>query len=89
MRRGRAQDLQEALSDVQQARSLQPHAALPIALHGRILLAQALRVTGKQRQDLVARAVEALGEAGKQNPLLLQRYAAELAQAQRLAGSGR
>ena len=87
--RGRAQDLQEALSDVQQARSLQPHAALPIALHGRILLAQALRVTGKQRQDLVARAVEALGEAGKQNPLLLQRYAAELAQAQRLAGSGR
>jgi tetratricopeptide (TPR) repeat protein len=86
--RNRPQDLQDfddALTDVQQALVLQPRAALPLALRGKILLAKGLRISGKQRQLAEVQAEESLREATKRNPLLAGRYAAEIAQAKRLA----
>ncbi|MBL9040405.1 MAG: hypothetical protein JNM83_02325 [Myxococcales bacterium] len=80
--------IEEALREIDQSLAIEPHAARALWLRGQLLLARAVVLPGPQRQVEAARAVTALASAEKQSPLLARQYAADLAQAKRLAERG-
>ena len=80
--------IEEALREIDQSLAIAPHAAQAQWLRGQLLLARAVVLPGPQRSAEAARAVTALASAEKQSPLLARHYAAEIAQAKRLAERG-
>ncbi len=86
LRRSRGRDLDEALMDIEQALAEQPNSVKGLMLRGRLHLARAQLLQGVQQQTAARLAQSAFAEAMKLNRLLGRKYAAELAQVQKLLG---
>jgi len=81
--------IDEALSDVAQSLAISPHFAQALWLRGLLLLDKAEGTPDAQRPSAAAHAVRAFATAAEQSPMWAERYAVQVARANRLAEGGR